>query len=182
MVGVNYAQSTVNPQLYTEYETRLTSAYQSVAPSLLAGTENFYDAVYYLLYSVAAAVAIYPPPTAAVPSGADIATALMGRVISPDPGAVGYNVGPGSLSIAVPSLTTLANKISLTGTMGPPDFDRATGTRNSPTSLWCVDQGGPGVTWWFEIDAAYYDPTQPTKFRERYNPFPCIMPISPVRF
>jgi hypothetical protein len=101
----------------------------------------------------------------------------MNRVISVDPGATTVNIGPGKLGTTVGSFATLTNKISLTGTLGKPDFDRTTGTRNSPTSLWCVDANGPpppGNPWQYEMDAALYDTTQPNDFKDRFRPFPCI--------
>ena len=142
MVGVNYAQNT-NDALYRSYLTRLQGAYSNVDGNVLAGYENYYDAAYYLLYSVAAA-------NRTTYSGADIRDALTERVVF---GSEPLDIGPNAIASTVRDFGNDPGfSIKLTGTMGPPNFDRATGTRVSETAAWCVGQPTPDDAWQLMAD------------------------------
>jgi hypothetical protein len=137
LVGVSFAlaQDERSKGLYTSYLSNLLMHYGSgdLQPAL-PGTENFYDAAYGLLYAYVGAAA----------NGSDVtATALrdafQDRVISDEPGAESIDIGPEKITDAVQTLSSLTSSIALWGTMGPPDFDRASGTRVTNSSAWCVD-------------------------------------------
>lgn len=152
MVGINYA---LNPDdaLYQSYLTRLKASYPaSTLPGglVLDGTENFYDAAYYLLYSVAAA-------NRTTYTGEDIRDALTSRVVF---GAEPLDIGPAFIAAAVRNFRDDPGySIQLTATMGPPNFDRATGTRISKTAAWCVGQATPEADWQFMTDVSLFDDT-----------------------
>lgn len=132
IVGVNYAsaQDSTSKALYTAYLQRLEQEYQDTTLPL-AGTENFYDAAYHVLYSAAAAYAAYETP-----DGEDLRDAFTDRVISANPAAQVVNIGPLNIAATVTDLET--SPISLWATMGPPRFDRISGTPWSPMSAWCI--------------------------------------------
>ncbi|MBN1610438.1 MAG: hypothetical protein JW940_27665 [Polyangiaceae bacterium] len=161
MIGVNYAQNP-NDALYRSYLTRLQGANPSVDGNLLAGYENYYDAAYYLLYSVAAA-------NRTTYSGADIRDALTERVIF---GSEPLDIGPNTIASTVRHFGDDPGfSIKLTGTMGPPNFDRATGTRVNETAAWCIGQPTPGDAWQLMADVVLFDETA-KKFEE--EPIPCV--------
>jgi hypothetical protein len=161
MVGVNYAQNT-DDALYRSYLTRLQGAYSNVDGNILAGYENYYDAAYFLLYSVAAA-------NRTTYSGADIRDALTERVIF---GTEPLDIGPSAIASTVRDFGNDPGfSIQLTGTMGPPNFDRATGTRVSETAAWCVGRATPDDDWQLMADVVSFDKTT-GKFEE--DPIPCV--------
>ncbi|HEX2674092.1 MAG TPA: hypothetical protein VHM25_24620, partial [Polyangiaceae bacterium] len=129
ILGVNWPAA-VDQTVYEDYQTRWTSAYGHREE----GYENFYDAMYYLMYGVAAARA---PLT-----GAQIAAGLL-RVTAIGSKIPQVAVGPS------PDMATYVNrlasdtssKIELIGAMGPPNWD-VYGGRNDPGSVWCVNPLG----------------------------------------
>jgi len=145
-LGIAYAeaQDAKSKQLYNEYQSRLTTFYKGKVA--VAGTENHYDAAYALLYSVAAAPTLDPD--------GDALLAGLGHVLSK--GSTSVDIGPSKIVNTVSSLTTSKTyKMALYGTMGPPDFDAISGTRNNaPTSAWCVKNDGT-----FQADGLIYDST-----------------------
>jgi hypothetical protein len=153
LVGVNYAeaQDAHSKQLYDSYEGRLQASYQGSL--LLAGTENYYDGAYSMLYSLAAAYAARDTPT-----GSDVRDGLQDRVFSTSSTATSVDIGPAALATAVNSMSNLTYKMSLWGTMGAPNFDRTSGTRVTATSAWCMDE--VGSTWTYEADGLIYDTTK----------------------
>jgi hypothetical protein len=161
MVGVNYAQN-ADDELYRSYLTRLQGAYYGVDPADLTGYENYYDAAYYLLYSVAAA-------NRTTYSGADIRDALTERVIF---GSEPLDIGPNAIASTVRDFGNDPSfGIELTGTMGPPNFDRATGTRVNQTAAWCIGQPTPDDAWQLMPDVVLFDATT-RKFED--DPIPCV--------
>jgi hypothetical protein len=60
----------------------------------------------------------------------------MRRLLS---GRLTFSVGPDDLLPAFLELETPGSSIVLNGAMGPPNFDPATGARDEPGSVWCVD-------------------------------------------
>jgi hypothetical protein len=127
VLGVNWPAAE-DPTVYDAYQTRYKSAYGAEFP----GYENFYDAVYYLMYGVAAA---RQPLT-----GAQIAKGLL-RVT--DPNATEVEVGPNDdMATYVYQLSAnVSTKIELLGAMGPPNWDEF-GARNDAGSIWCVNTIG----------------------------------------
>ncbi|MEO6603182.1 MAG: hypothetical protein ABIQ16_25070 [Polyangiaceae bacterium] len=154
-VGVNYAaaQDTHSKQLYDSYEGRLQSSYQGSLP--LAGTENYYDGAYSLLYSLAAAYAARTSP-----GGDDVRDGLQDRVFSAESSAPSVNIGPATVGATAANMSNLTYKMALWGTMGPPNFDRTSGTRLTPTSAWCIKK--VSSTWAYQADGLLYDPDNET--------------------
>jgi hypothetical protein len=169
MIGVNYAaaQDSRSQSLYTSYLGRLQSSYSGSLP--LAGTENYYDGAYALLYSVGAAVAARNEVT-----GLDVRDGL-DRVI--DPNAESVDIGPSNIVTSVGRLSSnLTYRMGMYGTMGPPDFDRVTGTRNTPTSAWCID--GTVNNWTYRADGLLFDP-ETGSFTPASSPPACLEPFTP---
>jgi len=129
ILGVNWPAA-VDQSVYEDYQTRWTSAYGHRED----GYENFYDAMYYLMYGVAAARA---PLT-----GAQIAAGLL-RVTASGTKIPQVAVGPSAdMSTYVNRLASdTSAKIELIGAMGPPNWD-VYGGRNDPGSVWCVTPVG----------------------------------------
>ncbi|HEY4157050.1 MAG TPA: hypothetical protein VGM29_03090, partial [Polyangiaceae bacterium] len=153
VLGVNYAeaQDPHSKDLYNAYEARLQGTYQGSLP--LDGTENHYDGAYSLMYSVAAAANARGAFT-----GDDIRDGLEQRIFATSPLEL-VDVGPTPIENgSIGKLSMLAYKMSLQGTMGPPNFDRASGTRISTTSAWCIAPAA-NSTWVYQADGLIYDPT-----------------------
>ncbi|MEI9936983.1 MAG: hypothetical protein WDO69_07145 [Pseudomonadota bacterium] len=135
IVGVNYAlaQDSHSKDLYDSYLKRIKRFYGSGALTL-DGTENYYDGAYSMLY--ASSVTNRTPP-----GGIDVRNALQNRVLNPDGDDI--DIGPSPVETELPHLIqTLQAKMALWGTDGPPNFDRVSGTRLSPTSAWCMNDAG----------------------------------------
>jgi len=140
ILGVNWPAA-ADQSVYEAYQARWVSAHAQRAD----GYENFYDAMYYLLYGVAAARA---PLT-----GKQIAAA-MPRVTSSGNKIPQVDVGPGPDMVTY--VGTLAQstseKIELIGAMGPPDWD-VNGARSDAASVWCLNSVGAS-----KADQLRYDP------------------------
>lgn len=161
IVGINYAAA-ADPTLYDDYLGRLTAKYPAVKN--LESTENYYDAVYLLLYAASAGARTQPQP-----AGSDLALG-MHRLLS----GVPYDVGPTDLVDALGYLEgDPGNTIALQGTLGPPDFDEH-GGRRGVGSAWCLERAPlptSGVlTWHIHFDALRYDPAGATLSGN----FPCF--------
>lgn len=153
MAGVNAAAAT-DTSLYDAYQIAFDSAYPEVAGES-EGFENFYDAAYFLVYSAAAA--------GSVPflTGRDMARGMT-RLLS---GPTTYGVGRRDMTYALQALENPTSKITLNGTLGPPDFEPSTGVRRQPGSVWCIDEQGVQFS-----DVLRYDP----ETQELTGDFPCI--------
>jgi hypothetical protein len=142
LLGVNFSAAD-DPTLYEVYLAKLKSTYMNLDFSL-EGSENFYDAAYYLMYSMVGA----GDPTRL--TGEEVALG-MNRLVS---GNVDFNVGYSDVDDVVGFLRGSANsEISLTGTMGPPTFNTSTGARRGKPSIYCIDSEGNYVQ-----NAMVYDP------------------------
>lgn len=124
LVGVN-AAAAEDPTLYQDYLGRWNEAYIELRD--FGGYENYYDAPYYLIYSAMAAGSV-------LGSGIDLRDGML-RLLEGEE----YNMGPSDLLRVQSALNVPRATIQLNGTMGPPDFDRPTGTRAAVGSAWCVD-------------------------------------------
>jgi hypothetical protein len=146
LVGVNFATAsdTRSQNLYSSYVSRLLNFYEGTdLQASLPGTENHYDGAYSLLYALAAARANGSDLTAL-----NIRDGLKDRVLSEEPDAESIDIGPAHVSDGLQTLGALSSTMALYGTMGPPRFDRSSGTRVTATSAWCVDpaaMSGPYV-------------------------------------
>jgi hypothetical protein len=124
MAGVN-GPAAVDDTNYRTY----TGAWDDNFPDSigLRGYENLYDAAYYLLYSIAAA--------AQPLNGTNIALGMSRLLSGPS-----YDVGYADWTPALQALAGASSTIQLNGTLGPPDWNRLNGTRESEGSVWCIDQ------------------------------------------
>jgi hypothetical protein len=161
-VGINFAHYW-DRRLYDAYVWRFAQAYPTLGTtSPYTETENDYDAAYYLLYSVVAASA-EPGFT-----GARLAEGFL-RII--DPQAMAVDIGPGPLQNEIGPLRGSADyRIQLIGTMGPPNFDLASGTRAPPVSAWCLRPITGGRLFDYVPDVLGYNVTT----QEFDGVFPCV--------
>jgi len=144
LLGVNFAGA-ADSSLYDLYLSKFKSTYDVTFS--LEGSENFYDAAYYLMYSIAAAGT---PPRL---TGREVALGMT-RLIS---GATEYEVGARDASDAIGTLLgTSTSNISLVGTMGPPDFNTSTGARSGEPSVYCISSGE------YQQDVMVYDGSGPS--------------------
>jgi hypothetical protein len=161
-LGVNYAeaQDAHSKGLYNTYFAALQSSYSGALT--LDGTKNHYDGAYSLLYSVTTAGMTYSIPQL---DGNGVRDAWQDRIISQDPNATSVDVGYAAVGNTIGNLAGSSTyRISLWGTMGPPDFDRLSGTRISATSAWCIQlQSGSSSVWEYQADGLLYD-TDTLKF------------------
>ena len=129
ILGVNWPAA-VDQSVYEDYQSRWISAHSKRQD----GYENFYDAMYYLLYGVAASRS---PLT-----GKALAKGIL-RVTASGTKIPQVDVGP--TADMVTYVTKLGNDatttVELIGALGPPNWD-AFGGRNDPASVWCVDNVG----------------------------------------
>jgi hypothetical protein len=138
MAGIN-AAAAADARLYNAYVTRWDLAFPDARD--VRGTENFYDAAYYLLYAAAGA-------GQSLTSGLGLVNG-MNRLLS---GSNAFDVGPADMADAFATLAVGNSTIQLNGTLGPPDFNPADGTRQSAGSVWCIDASG------FHADVLRYVP------------------------
>jgi hypothetical protein len=142
VLGFNDAGAT-NPALYDSYFSRLTLENNVTFP--LEGTENYYDATYFLLHAIAGVA------TAGDVTGAALARELP-RLMT---GEQEYAVGPQAIGDILKFLKMNPDgSLRLEGTMGPPDFHLDTGVRTVSPSVYCIGQDGV-----FEQDAMRLDAT-----------------------
>lgn len=144
-LGVNFAGAS-DPTLYNLYLSRLKSTYSS-SGLVFDGSENFYDAAYFLMYSIAGA----GDPSRL--TGREVALGMT-RLIT---GSSELDVGPGDVEQIVGTLRAISNStIALQGTMGPPTFNTSTGARRGLPSIYCLDGSS------FQQDVMTYDPETET--------------------
>ncbi len=125
VVGVAAAVAR-NGDVYGAYRRNL----QALHPDerALEGGENFYDAGYFLLFSVAAAGAV--PELSAEQIGAGMTRLVAGTRLP---------MGQPGIRVVLFALRNPAASVALEGTLGEPDFDVAAGTRRGAQgSVWCV--------------------------------------------
>ena len=98
-------------------------------------------------------------------SGADIAAGMQ-RLVT---GTETYGVGPEDVKDVVQALTeNHGRRLALQGTWGAPDFDVATGTRQTRTSIYCMSpRDQDGTSWDYEPDILRYDPESDTLVGEQ---------------
>lgn len=145
VAGINFA-SAVDPTVLDAYEARFTNSADLPGTTGAAGLgqENYYDAMYFAIYSLATA-------------GRKIVTAsalssgfpnLIGQS-PPLPGSQVLDVGPGSQMGTIFSDIDNGETISLVGTLGPPNFNQVTGSRISQGDVYCITytaaDAGPGT-------------------------------------
>jgi hypothetical protein len=142
LVGVNGAGA-VSPTNYNDYIGRWEAAFPEDRD--VRGYENYYDAVYYLMYAAAAAAR-----NTSVSSGEDLGDGMRRLLRGPST----FNVGDDDMPAAMAALQSTS--IELVGTLGPPDFDETTGVRQTAGSVWCVNAARSAVA-----DVLRYSQTDP---------------------
>jgi hypothetical protein len=159
MAGVNYA-SVEDSALYDKYLADIQARYPEQKG--LESRENMYDAAYFMLYSLTAALL---SPAGEEFDGEDVVNGMSSLIGGP--GSVEVTVGLGENAGMVNTvLGNLRNRaqVKLVGTLGPPDFKPDTGARNSPGSVWCVSRpqsGSPSVS----FDMLRMDPKSPEQLK-----------------
>lgn len=129
LAGINFAAAE-DRKLFNMLKANYEAAYPG---SVFQETENFYDAVYFLLYAIAAS------GNPAKLTGDSIAEGML-RIVSKS--GQTKSVGPSGISDILATLAVPGSRISLTGAMGPSDFNLGTGSRIADGSVWCVGTGG----------------------------------------
>ncbi len=89
-------------------------------------TANYYDAVYYLAYAMAGA------GTDSALSGPSIAKGMQ-RLLSGE----SYDIGTGGIDAVFKALSRPGTTVHIASTLGPPDFDAATGVRPVEGGVFC---------------------------------------------
>jgi hypothetical protein len=141
--GIGVA-STTDPQVLDAYQTRFVTA--TGRPDAL-GQENYYDAMYFAVYSLIAAGRI-PDVT-----GADIGVGMK-HLISLS-GQNVYDVGPADMGNMYSAVGVAGGTVELIGTLGPPDFDTRTGARVGQGDVYCYqsqsDAGGAPFAYDYDV-------------------------------
>lgn len=152
LAGVNFSRAE-DPTLYNMLKANYLATYVGEP---FYDTENFYDAIYYLNYAIAAA------GNPAVLRGEHIAAGIE-RLVSPS--GVKMSVGPSQISNVIATLASGNARINLTGAMGPSDFNSGTGSRVASGTVWCVDAASN----------FHYDVLRPdAQTQELEGTFPCF--------
>lgn len=151
LAGINFSRaedSTLYDMLKFNYEAKYKGA-------PFQDTENFYDAIYYLNYAIAAA------GNPAILRGDQIAAGMQ-RLVSPS--GTKLSVGPSHISNVLSALASGNGRVNLTGTMGPADFNTGTGSRVGNGTVWCVDSSAD----------FHYDAMRLEASGELAGSFPCF--------
>ncbi|MGC4086613.1 MAG: hypothetical protein QM756_01710 [Polyangiaceae bacterium] len=138
-----------------DYESNLRGSY----PGALLGFENYYDAVYYLVYAMLAGGAPITGRTTAF----GMTQLYTGNPNNP---SVKYYTGPGDLSTLF-SLLPMRDPIYLMGAIGAPTFD-SQGGRVDTGSIYCFDD-----TYHIQKGVIGYNPSDDTLYQNLPS-LPCL--------
>jgi hypothetical protein len=129
LAGIGFAADVGNPVLAT-YDAHFLSVFTNGQSEL--GGENYYDAVYYTMYSLIAAGRTTSLTGTRVAEG-------MPRLVNPL--GTPEDVGQMAIGDVTQQLVSLSGTtIDLRGTLGPPNFSLTTGARISEGSVYCISQ------------------------------------------
>ena len=161
VLGVDLAGVTTDTAAtFNSFAVRL----HSQASFLDADFSNYYDAFYFLAF------AAYASPRQAFFSGligpADFEHGMLRLT---NLGQTRYDVGPVDISNVFTALSNPNSMLELGGTMGRPDFDRASGMRRDPGSIYCFDS----TTFEIQKDVIRYD-RETQKFKQVDHPL-CLV-------
>jgi len=134
VAGVGVASSS-NDQVLNQYNQDFVSYLDATTSQQDLGQENYYDAMYFAVYSLVAAGRNVSP------TGSDIAQGMLDLI---SPSATPYNVGPSDQGNVFTALGQ-RGQISLVGTLGPPDFNVFNGARVGQGDVYCLEQDDGGV-------------------------------------
>ena len=132
IAGIGVASASDTHEL-VDYESRFLGLFPQGQAAL--GQEEYYDAMYFLVYSTLAAGRV--PNLGGTSLGQGMLRLLSG---------VSYDMGPGDMGNIIGALSANGT-FSLFGALGPPTFNIATGARIGQGSVYCVsrdvDSGAP---------------------------------------
>jgi hypothetical protein len=120
-VGVSVAAA-ADKTLQNAYAVRLGRQFKSA----IKDTAHYYDAVYYLAY------AMYGANQPAGLTGSGIADGMQRLLKGPT-----LDIGPGTITETFKALAPQGATLHVASTLGPPDFDAATGVRPVDGSVFC---------------------------------------------
>lgn len=148
-LGVQYA-GTTNPEQRNAWLQRMKAAFPREDPNVYAAQENYYDAVYWLAYGLAAAGNGAPVNGASIRDG--VRKMLSGPRVVPGP--------PEALAAAFLAIN-VGGGVTFEGALGPPDVDTQFGTWNSVGAVYCYTDGDPSlrIAPHVRYDALRYDRT-----------------------
>jgi hypothetical protein len=129
-VGVSVAGAE-DKTLQNSYASRLLSRFDDA----ITDTGNYYDATYFLAYAMFGAGNVEPL------TGPDIALGMR-RLLE----GQSFDVGPTDISAVFGALENEDTTIELQGTLGPPDFDPASGVRYAVGGVFCFEETGNMAT------------------------------------
>lgn len=129
MVGINFSLPEDTRVLNT-YQPRFSEIWENAAEAV--GFENYYDAMYFMIYAIAAS------RSAPELTGTDLARGMK-LLVNTDSGQ-SYDIFSGSQILS--ALNTSAQGIAVHGTMGAPNFNVSFGERLTPGGVYCVENSG----------------------------------------
>ncbi|HEY6724285.1 MAG TPA: hypothetical protein VI197_09640 [Polyangiaceae bacterium] len=142
-------------ELYDLYLFEFESLYGAAVGEgvTLAGTENYFDAAYFMMYAIHGGSAVTNL------TGQNVSTGMT-RLLGP---GTNYEVFRGDPNLVIKELRSGDEDgyITLEGTMGPPAF-RPSGARINLPSIYCFDRDPEDDAMTFYPDVLKYDPTSET--------------------
>jgi hypothetical protein len=172
LAGITFADAPANDPVLVNYEQEFVSTYGGTLTS--AGYfSNYYDAMYYAVYSLAAA----GPKL----SGTNAAEGMLDLTNTIPPATRSYDMGPADIAGVESALGAPGTPVvSLNGTLGPPTFNRGTGARVGQGDVYCADLGSSGPVWTYDVlrlEAA--DGGSPVDGAPLEGTFPCFDGMAP---
>jgi hypothetical protein len=128
--GIGVASAS-DPHELIAYQNRFLGQFTNGQSAL--GYENYYDAMYFMVYAAVGAGRV-PNLT-----GTNMAQGML-RLLS----GTSYDMGPAAMGSIFGALGAPTGTISLFGALGSPDFTRATGARVGQGSVYCVNHNSAG--------------------------------------
>lgn len=143
LAGIEFADPT-DLTVFNAYQTRFENMPGSIGVGGTAGS-NFYDAMYFAIYSLAAAGRTTTITASEIAGG-------MSTLIGQTPMYPAVDMGPGMSMNTVFSDITQGDTISLVGTLGPPNFNQVTGARISQGDVYCLGPADAGANANYQYD------------------------------
>jgi hypothetical protein len=135
-IGIANSNDPTAVQVYSDYQTRYT-AFNTGSTNIDTTESNYYDAMYYAVYSLIGAGRM-------TVGGSDVSLGMRDLIVPPP--AAQLTMGPDSIGDVYKALGN-GDKIGLVGTVGPPDFNVGTGSRVTEGDVYCIlPPNGAGVS------------------------------------
>jgi hypothetical protein len=161
VAGITLAE-VADSRVLDAYEQRFRPRFND--PEQYLGQENFYDAVYFLVYAAV--------------GGGDVA--LTGRHLGQGmlrlTSGVSFDMGPRHIGDITGALGAPTGSVSLQGTLGPPNFHLGTGARRGLGSVYCVGEASETQAQ-FVYDVLIHDGSDANN--DLTGTFPCFEGLSP---